>query len=102
MGEALDRISGFDSFEYVVQNGGSAYERNGTDFVQNKDATVQDDLTFAFPSNKNATTNDAVVTLRSLRTHTYEQEVDYGSYDAKGSLSQYDLTTDNGFGPWTM
>ena len=93
-----------------MRKGGDAYERNGQTFVQKKDAIDQDDLTFAFPSSKNATTNDAVVTLRSVQTKTYEQESDRGYYDTKISLDTYDLTTAAGFAQaardngtfWTM
>lgn len=93
-----------------MRKGGDAYERDGKAFIQKEGSIDQDDLTFDFPSNKNATTNDAVVTLRSVQTKTYEQVSDRGYYDTKISLDKYDLKTAAGFAQaardngtyWTM
>lgn len=99
MADSLDSIPGFDSFKNVLENGGSAYHWNGTSFVQDINTANQDDITFAFPSNKNADSNDAVVTLRSVQTLTYEKTSEYPGYEDKnGTLKKYDLKTAAGFG----
>ena len=86
MADSLDSIPGFDSFKNVLENGGSAYHWNGTSFVQDINTANQDDITFAFPSNKNADSNDAVVTLRSVQTLTYEKTSEYPGYEDKNNF----------------
>lgn len=99
MADSLDKIPGFDSFKAVLEHGGSAFHWDGKTFVQDTATPNQDDITFAFPSNAKADTNDAVVTLRSVQTLTYEKTAQYGPYEDKnGTVKKYDLKTAVGFG----